>query len=327
MASKVKRTTQKTVQKRMKQAQKKSMKQLVSVLLVIAAAAITYWYTSNLPETETPSYSSDQNSEGFYYYHSVGSSDYYGDANLLVGDALRDELNQIITSGFTVLSYADAKTVLEVSDQSLSDSTKVYNVYNGLFVPAVWDSTSWHREHVWPNSRLGIERVSESSRNQGSDMHNLRAITPAVNSSRSDRFFSEGSGEADITDDGGFYPGDAHQGDVARILFYMAVKYDFLILTDDGLLDESNHYTMEGVKMGKLSLLLAWHKEDPVDDFARNRNQKIFEAQGNRNPFIDKPEYVHLIWENKTIGDLTAPISTVFHETVLLSMIIEKRGF
>jgi endonuclease I len=327
MASKVKRTTQKTVQKRMKQAQKKSMKQLVSVLLVIAAAAITYWYTSNLPETETPSYSSDQNSEGFYYYHSVGSSDYYGDANLLVGDALRDELNQIITSGFTALSYADAKTVLEVSDQSLSDSTKVYNVYNGLFVPAVWDSTSWHREHVWPNSRLGIERVSESSRNQGSDMHNLRAITPAVNSSRSDRFFSEGSGEADITDDGGFYPGDAHQGDVARILFYMAVKYDFLILTDDGLLDESNHYTMEGVKMGKLSLLLAWHKEDPVDDFERNRNQKIFEAQGNRNPFIDKPEYVHLIWENKTIGDLTAPISTVFHETVLLSMIIEKRGF
>ena len=326
MASKVKRTTQKTVQKRMKQAKKNSMKQLISVLLVIAAAAITYWYTSNLPEAETPSYSSDQNTEGFYYYHTVGSSDYYGDANLLIGDALRNELNQIITSGFTALSYADAKTVLEVSDQSLSDPTKVYNIYNGLLVPALWDSTSWHREHVWPNSRLGIERVSESSRNQGSDMHNLRAITPAVNSSRSDRFFSEGSGEADITDDGGFYPGDAHQGDVARILFYMAVKYDFLILTDDGLLDESNHYTMEGVKMGKLSLLLEWHKEDPVDDFEKNRNQKIFEAQGNRNPFIDKPEYVHLIWENKTISDLTAPSSTSFHGTALLSMIVEKRG-
>jgi len=302
------------------------MKQLLSVLLVIAAAAITYWYTSNLPEDETPSYSSDQNTEGFYYYQTVEPSNYYGDANLLIGDVLRDELNQIITSGFTALSYADAKTVLELSDQSLSDSTKVYNVYNGLLVPAVWDSTSWHREHVWPNSRLGIERVTESSKNQGSDMHNLRAITPAVNSSRSDRFFSEGSGEADITDDGGFYPGDAHKGDVARILFYMAVKYEFLILTDDGLLDESNHYTMEGVKMGKLSLLLAWHKEDPVDDFERNRNQKIFEAQGNRNPFIDKPEYVHLIWENKTIDDLTEPTSTAFHEMILLSMIIEKRG-
>jgi len=326
MASKVKRTTQKSVQKRIKQAKKNSMKQLLSVLLVIAAAAITYWYTSNLPEDETPSYSSDQNTEGFYYYQTVEPSNYYGDANLLIGDVLRDELNQIITSGFTALSYADAKTVLELSDQSLSDSTKVYNVYNGLLVPAVWDSTSWHREHVWPNSRLGIERVTESSKNQGSDMHNLRAITPAVNSSRSDRFFSEGSGEADITDDGGFYPGDAHKGDVARILFYMAVKYEFLILTDDGLLDESNHYTMEGVKMGKLSLLLAWHKEDPVDDFERNRNQKIFEAQGNRNPFIDKPEYVHLIWENKTIDDLTEPTSTAFHEMILLSMIIEKRG-
>ena len=326
MANKVKRTTYKTVQKRMKQAKKSSTKQLISFLFLIAAAAITYWYTSNLPEAETPNYSSDQNTEGYYYYHTVGSSDYYFDANLLIGDALNDTLNQIITTGFTPLSYADAKTVLEVSDQSLTDSTKVMNVYTGLLVPAVWDSTSWHREHVWPNSRLGIERVSESSKNQGSDMHNLRAITPAINSSRSDRFYADGSGEADITDDGGFYPGDDHKGDVARILFYMAVKYDFLILTDDGLEDESNHYTMAGAKMGRLSLLLEWHKEDPVDDFERNRNQKIFEAQGNRNPFIDKPEYVHLIWEAKTINDLTEPVETGMHQTFLLSMMIEKRG-
>jgi len=326
MANKVKRTTYKTVQKRMKQAKKSSTKQLISFLFLIAAAAITYWYTSNLPEAETPNYSSDQNTEGFYYYHTVGSSDYYFDANLLIGDALNDTLNQIITTGFTPLSYADAKTVLEVSDQSLTDSTKVMNVYTGLLVPAVWDSTSWHREHVWPNSRLGIERVSESSKNQGSDMHNLRAITPAINSSRSDRFYADGSGEADITDDGGFYPGDDHKGDVARILFYMAVKYDFLILTDNGLEDESNHYTMAGAKMGRLSLLLEWHKEDPVDDFERNRNQKIFEAQGNRNPFIDKPEYVHLIWEAKTINELTEPVETGMHQTFLLSMMIEKRG-
>ena len=326
MASKVKRTAHKTVQKRMKQAKKSSSKQLISFLFLIAAAAITYWYTSNLPETETPNYSSDQSTEGFYFYRTVGASDYYFDASLLIGDALRDELNQIITSGFTPLSYADAKTVLEVADQSLTDSTKVVNVYTGLLVPAVWDSTSWHREHVWPNSRLGIERVSESSKNQGSDMHNLRAITPAVNSSRSDRFYADGSGEASITDDGGFYPGDDHKGDVARILFYMAVKYDFLILTNDGLEDESNHYTMAGAKMGRLSLLLEWHKEDPVDDFERNRNQKIFEAQGNRNPFIDKPEYVHLIWEAKTINDLTEPVETGMHQTFLLSMMIEKRG-
>ncbi|HBY65910.1 MAG TPA: hypothetical protein DEG42_05995 [Acholeplasmataceae bacterium] len=78
--------------------------------------------------------------------------------------------------------------------------------------------------------------------------------------------------------------------------------------------------------MGRLSLLLEWHKEDPVDDFERNRNQKIFEAQGNRNPFIDKPEYVHLIWESKTINDLTEPVETAKHQTFLLSMMIEKRG-
>jgi len=326
MAQKVKRTVQTSVQKRIKKSKKTAKKQLISLLVVLALTAITYWYSTYIEGTEVPVFSSEQNAAGFYYYHTVDASNYYADANLLIGDALNSELNQIISTGFTPLSYADAKTVLEVSDKSLSDSTKVWNVYNGLLVPALWDSTSWHREHIWPNSRLGIERVTESSKNQGSDMHNLRAITPAVNSSRSDRFYANGSGEADITDDGGFYPGDEHKGDVARILFYMAVKYDFLILTDEGLEDETNHYTMEGTKMGRLTLLLEWHKEDPVDDFERNRNQKIFEAQGNRNPFIDKPEYVHLIWENKTISDLTKPTSTAIHQPVLLSMIIDKRG-
>lgn len=49
-------------------------------------------------------------------------------------------------------------------------------------------------------------------------------------------------------------------------------------------------------QMGKLSTLLKWHIEDPVDDFERNRNEVIFSYQGNRNPYIDHPEFVEMIY-------------------------------
>ncbi len=76
----------------------------------------------------------------------------------------------------------------------------------------------------------------------------------------------------------------------------------------------------EGARMGQLTLLLKWHKEDPVDDFERNRNEVIYEAQGNRNPFIDKPEYVHLIWEGKTIEDLTEPLTEEEPTVMMMQM-------
>lgn len=91
--------------------------------------------------------------------------------------------------------------------------------------------------------------------------------------------------------------------------------YDYLNLSDTNI-DEGETYSMSMVTMGKLSLLLEWHKEDPVDEFEKNRNQVIYGAQGNRNPYIDRPEFVHLIWENKTIDELTKPVEdlTTYHQ-------------
>lgn len=285
-------------------------------VILIVAATLLYDSLQGLDNgPSVPTYSADQNEDGFYYYQTASSGDYYYSANLLMRSALLSQLNQISNEHLDPVRYADAKVILALSDLDLNDPSKIWNVYNGDLVEAAWDGASWHREHVWPNSRLGIPRVDESERSQASDLHNLRAITPAINSSRSDRFYSDGSGEATTTEDGGYYPGDEHKGDVARILFYMAVTYDFLILTDTGLEDESNHYTMDGVKMGKLSLLLEWHKEDPVSDFERQRNEVIFQHQKNRNPFIDRPEFAHLIWEGKTIDQLTKPAETTLYDT------------
>jgi endonuclease I len=304
----------------------KKEKNLLYIVVVIILA-IGYYAYGLIDTAENANYSIDQDANGYYYYTYVSNQDYYDGTNDLIGNNLKNELNDIINQDLQRASYAEAKEFLAISDLSLTDTTKVYNVYDSELVPATWDSTSWNREHIWPNSRLGLDRVTESNRTIASDLHNLRAITPRVNSSRSDRFYSDGSGDYTTTDDGGFYPGDDHKGDVARIILYMAVMYDQLILTDDldALLDESDHYTPAGARMGQLNLLLKWHKQDPVDAFEQQRNQAIYEAQGNRNPFIDKPEFVHLIWENKTIGDLLNPDETVgFQNSPMMQMIKEN---
>ncbi len=72
----------------------------------------------------------------------------------------------------------------------------------------------------------------------------------------------------------------------------------------------SDNYTNEPIH-AKLSALLVWHQEDPVDDFERNRNEVIYSFQNNRNPFIDHPEYVDEIWE--TDSD-TCSLSSLFYQ-------------
>jgi len=84
------------------------------------------------------------------------------------------------------------------------------------------------------------------------------------------------------------------KGDVARMLLYMAVRYEG---TDTGYnLEMQDSIPTAGSYYGKLSTLLQWHLEDPPDSWERRRNDRIQERQGNRNPFIDHPEYVSNLW-------------------------------
>ena len=93
------------------------------------------------------------------------------------------------------------------------------------------------------------------------------------------------------------------RGDVARALFYLDVRYaggfhgvtgvaePDLILTDNqSLIVTSGGVNASVAYMGMLSALLEWHRQDPVDDVERHRNDTVASFQGNRNPFIDRPE-------------------------------------
>lgn len=99
-------------------------------------------------------------------------------------------------------------------------------------------------------------------------------------------------------------------------LLYMDVRYEGgchgitgyaepdLILTDDlGLIEASNTGSNEAVAyMGRLTDLLQWNTDDPVDDKERARNDAVYVVQGNRNPFIDHPEWVDCLFEDQCAG-------------------------
>ena len=86
------------------------------------------------------------------------------------------------------------------------------------------------------------------------------------------------------------------KGDIARILFYMDVRYEGGEDEPDLAVTEALNNVADVPNIGKLSTLLDWHLQDPVDDFEMSRNEVIYGIQGNRNPFIDHPEYVSILW-------------------------------
>ena len=204
----------------------------------------------------------------------------------LKGDALRKELdtkNDLKTK----LSYGDARYILQYTDEMLNKPGYVFGMYDGLAIKATWENgTTWNREHVWACNHMtftGDRDVNNSTIDHKSDLHNLRASTNNVNSSRGDKYFSQLLSGADYYDPNSVATGGSdHRGDVARILFYMYAQYDFLFLND-------NPNSNLDFSMGILSELLKWNEEDPVDKFEIRRNNRIYEYQGNRNPFIDHP--------------------------------------
>ncbi|MDZ4196165.1 MAG: endonuclease, partial [Candidatus Izemoplasmatales bacterium] len=91
-----------------------------------------------------------------------------------------------------------------------------------------------------------------------------------------------------------FEPRDEVKGDVARMLFYMAVRYEGGSEVNLELVNGIT--TSSGNTLGDLAALLVWHNYDLVTSTERLRNHKIYILQNNRNPFIDRPEWVQIIF-------------------------------
>ncbi len=163
-----------------------------------------------------------------------------------------------------------------------------------------------NREHVWPKSHGG-NLVDK-------DIHMTRPCLNAENGSRGNSFYVTGmkdgsKGWDPAAED--FGKAD-YRGDSARIIFY-CVLADFSdfpsnYLEEPATVEKASRLTLVDVNshdstnsnrdnlMGKLSNLLEWNNTYPVQDREQRRNSGAEYLQGNRNPFIDHPEYACRIW-------------------------------
>lgn len=225
---------------------------------------------------------------------------YYDAANGKSGEQLKSALHDIIDD-HTEISYSNVWEALRETDEDPSNSNNVILLYTGRSQGKNengGNADDWNREHVWAKSHGDFG----TSMGPGTDLHHLRPTDASVNSSRSNLDFDEGGSEhteaaGNYYDSDSWEPRDSVKGDVARMIFYMDVRYE----GDSGEPDlELNNQVNNGSAPyhGKLSVLLEWHEEDPVDDLERRRNEIIYtDYQHNRNPFIDHPEWVAEIWE------------------------------
>ena len=224
---------------------------------------------------------------------------YYQDALGKTGTQLKSALHSII-SVQTKISYSQVWDALKNTDQDPANSSNVILLYTGRSEPKSDNGGAvgqWNREHVWAKSHGDFG----TSTGPGTDIHHLRPEDVTVNSIRGNKDFDNGgtavSGAAgNYTDSDSFEPRDAVKGDVARMILYMAVRYE----GDDAFADlEPNDRVNNGSapNIGRLSVLKQWSQEDPPDSFEERRNDVIFDQyQHNRNPFIDHPEWVEAIW-------------------------------
>ncbi|MEU0851746.1 endonuclease [Streptomyces flaveolus] len=239
--------------------------------------------------TATPATATTTDYDTTYYKSAIGKT----------GSGLKASLHTIISSQ-TKISYSAVWDALEVTDQDPANSNNVVLLYSGVSRSKSLgggDTGDWNREHVWAKSHGDFG----TSTGPGTDLHHLRPEDVQVNSVRGNKDFDNGgsavsNGGGSLTDSDSFEPRDAVKGDVARMIFYMAVRYE----GGDGWADlEVNSSVNNGSNpyIGKLAVLKAWNDEDPPDAFEEHRNQVIYDTyQHNRNPFVDHPEWVEAIW-------------------------------
>ena len=291
---------------------------------------------------------------------------YYDTVDATNAATLRASLHAVIddhtrfpyTSGGT-----DTLDILRLAQQDPANSSRIVDVYrNRSFAKS---SADYNREHSWPKS-YGFPNDVPSNIAY-TDCHLLWLADGTYNSDRSNKPFGNCTAScSELSTDStggvgggsGVFPGNSNwtsgsfssgtwrvnalrKGDIARSLLYADVRYEGgihaptgssepdLILTNNlGLISGSQTGSNELIAyMGRLSVLLEWHQADPVDAYEQRKNNVVASYQGNRNPFVDHPEWIDCLF-----GNACAPVlggvycSPAVPNSTGLPATIEARG-
>lgn len=260
---------------------------------------------------------------------------YYNSANGLTGYPLKTELKNIISNGYNAQTYNSLLNLYTTSDNDAyydggNQTNTILDIYSenpngsdpynyvGSQTCGNYNSEGdcFNREHIFPQ---GFFNSQEPMR---SDAHHVVPTDGFVNGGRGNLPFgivnpnagnittySNGSkkGNALVPNYNGdvFEPIDEFKGDVARMLLYFATRYEDNY--NDSSWDNPNNSNdpRDGsqnrfYEQWYIDLLLSWHQQDPVSQREIDRNNDIYTHQNNRNPFIDNPAYVGMIWTSSS---------------------------
>lgn len=269
---------------------------------------------------------------GLVNVYAQAPAGYYNSANGLSGAPLKTALSTIITNGHQDKGYSGLWTGYKTTDidKNYENDGSILDIYSekpaGIdpynYTPGTnqcgtysTEGNCYNREHIVPQSLFNQNSPMVS------DIHFIRATDGKVNGMRSNYPFGK-VGSATFTSKNGsklgssassgysgtvFEPIDEFKGDVARMIFYFVTRYESKLssFSSGNMLGSS---TFPGLQAWELDVLLAWHNQDPVSQAEINRNNASYTFQGNRNPFIDNPNYVGLIWgSQQPSNDTQAP--------------------
>jgi endonuclease I len=248
---------------------------------------------------------------------STEPSGYYSSCENLNGAALLSALCKTVSS-HTNVGYDGLWAVYAKSD--ITANGKLWDMYSTKEWPTdksqrcgsyqlVGDCVN--REHSFPKSWFS------SSSPMYSDAFHIYPTDGKVNGQRSNYPYGECASGSSLPSNGDvkplgklglstfdgysgtvFEPDDQYKGDFARSYFYMAAAYNNIISGWNSVMLANNAYP--AFSQWALNLLLKWHRQDPVSQKELDRNEAIYDAQKNRNPFIDHPELAEYIWGTKT---------------------------
>ncbi len=255
-------------------------------------------------------------------------SGYYDSAAGKTGQALKTALFNIIKNP-SVTSYDGLWTSFKTTDKDnyyekdgtvldiYSENPSGADPYEFTFGTEQCGTYStegncYNREHSFPKSWFN------SASPMVSDLFHIYPTDGKVNGERSNYPYGPNNGELFTSMNGSklgactasgytgtvFEPIDEFKGDLARSYFYMATCYEDKISGWSSVVLDGTSFPC--YKTWFLNILLQWNAQDPVSQKEIDRNNAIYKIQGNRNPFIDHPEYVNEIWGNGSSSSVPA---------------------
>lgn len=268
---------------------------------------------------------------------------YYQNADGKKGEELKTALFGIISSPHNIQKYTyGVWDAIETYD--LRADGKIWEIYSGIsnFTPKtdrdkgddVEEGVKYNREHAMPKSWFNEatqDNYTTSVYPMYTDLHHLFPTDRTVNTMRSNYPYGEVGANITKQSEGGFSkfgrcvdslgykvsglngrvfePNDEYKGDLARVYFYMATRYESYV-NEKGVTrspkdwNSSESTMLSGdvypfFKDWALKMLLRWAANDPVSEKEIKRNEGIYGIQGNRNPFVDYPGLEQYIWGSK----------------------------